>query len=282
MQARPPGVPQSAFDRAAQLVLGLDLLGVDLDDHDAPELAELSDPDLIVVDHARIWALARREEARRRSITAARNAAAAELPATGPPAAAPAAAVSEAEPARSEAPREPMPARTASVLASTAATSFASTPPAAAPAPRSFGSAVAGSQSAPSPVPAKSPAQSFGAQTAGLPWADGPPTGSQTATPVASRPPAPVDIDLTVPPHSERRPSAAQVLTERPQPPAGSKIVRREEPVSAPVMIEMPTETAPYDDPLVSSRSLIARYEEIFWWAICFIALAILAWRQFG
>ena len=66
LQARPYGAEQDALDRAARIVLDMRLLGLDIDDVDAPELAELSPEDRDVVEQARVWAQARREEARRR------------------------------------------------------------------------------------------------------------------------------------------------------------------------------------------------------------------------
>lgn len=66
LEARPYGVEQDALDRAARIVLDMRLLGVDIDDVDAPELAALDPEDRDVVDQARTWAQARREEARRR------------------------------------------------------------------------------------------------------------------------------------------------------------------------------------------------------------------------
>lgn len=66
LQARPYGAEQDALDRAARIVLDMRLLGVSIDDVDAPELAALDPEDREVVEQARVWALARREEASRR------------------------------------------------------------------------------------------------------------------------------------------------------------------------------------------------------------------------
>ena len=66
LQARPYGAEQDALDRAARIVLDMRLLGLSIDDVDAPELAALDPEDREVVEEARVWALARREEASRR------------------------------------------------------------------------------------------------------------------------------------------------------------------------------------------------------------------------
>lgn len=68
LQARPYGVEQDALDRGARVVLDMRLLGIGLDDVDAPELAALDPEDRKVVDQARVWAQARREEARQRRV----------------------------------------------------------------------------------------------------------------------------------------------------------------------------------------------------------------------
>lgn len=66
LEARPYGAEQDALDRAARIVLDMRLLGVSIDDVDAPELAALDPEDREVVEHARVWAQARREDASRR------------------------------------------------------------------------------------------------------------------------------------------------------------------------------------------------------------------------
>ena len=74
LQARPYGAEQAALDRAARIVLDMRLLGVDIDDVNAPELDALSPEDRDVVEQARVWAQARREEARQRLVAEERAA----------------------------------------------------------------------------------------------------------------------------------------------------------------------------------------------------------------
>ncbi len=74
IEARPYGADQDALDRAARIVLDMRLLGVAIDDFDAPELAALDDADRKVVEEARVWAQARREESHRRQAAEARAA----------------------------------------------------------------------------------------------------------------------------------------------------------------------------------------------------------------
>ena len=66
LQERPYKVDPDARDRAARIILDMKLLGVSIDDVDAPELIALDPEDREVVEQARVWALARREEASRR------------------------------------------------------------------------------------------------------------------------------------------------------------------------------------------------------------------------
>lgn len=68
LEARPYGASQDALSRAARIVLDMRLLGVGIDEVDAPELAALDPEDRHVVEEARMWAQARREEARRRRV----------------------------------------------------------------------------------------------------------------------------------------------------------------------------------------------------------------------
>lgn len=203
MKARPTGVTQNALDRAAQIVLGMELLGVDLNDQDAPELAALNDADRAVVDQARIWAQARVEETRRRELAQAGAAAAASESVRPAP--------------------EPQPA-----------------PQVAAAVERTASQSNASQRTAPQPVV-----------------------------------------------QHERRPVADPVNAERPHRPGRTALVRRAEPRAEVVVVDPPwrsgddIEVLP-DRPTTRVRAAVARYEELFWWAICFVAVALLAWRQFG
>ncbi|MEM7091946.1 MAG: hypothetical protein AAF567_02995 [Actinomycetota bacterium] len=64
MEARPADATPETLTRASNIVLSMRLLGVELDDTTAPVLDELEPEDRAVVDRARSWAQARREEQR--------------------------------------------------------------------------------------------------------------------------------------------------------------------------------------------------------------------------